>query len=70
LSNKPDAQAVQCALRGNFAIDPGLAEAPKLRFAYECFLKTAPSNSYAVVDQDSWRLSAEPTALNQISANS
>jgi len=24
------------------------------------FLKTAPSNSYAVVDKDGWRLSAEP----------
>jgi hypothetical protein len=35
--------------------------ARRLGEAYERFLKTAPSNSYAVVDKDGWRLSAEPT---------
>jgi hypothetical protein len=35
--------------------------ARRLGQAYERFLKTAPSNSYAVVDKDGWRLSAEPT---------
>ena len=35
--------------------------ARRLAEAYERFLKTAPSNSYAVVDKDGWRLSAEPT---------
>jgi hypothetical protein len=33
----------------------------RLGEAYERFLKTAPSNSYAMVDEDGWRLSAEPT---------
>jgi hypothetical protein len=33
----------------------------RLGEAYERFLKTAPSNSYAVVDKDGWHLSAEPT---------
>jgi hypothetical protein len=35
--------------------------ARRLGEAYERFLKTAPSNSYAVVDEDGWRLSAEAT---------
>ena len=35
--------------------------ARRLAEAYERFLKTAPSNSYAVVDKDAWRLSAEST---------
>ncbi len=35
--------------------------ARRLGEAYERFLKTAPSNSYAVVDKDGWRLSAEPS---------
>jgi TnpA family transposase len=35
--------------------------ARRLGEAYERFLKTAPSNSYAVVDKDGWHLSAEPT---------
>jgi len=33
----------------------------RLAEAYERFLKTAPSNSYAVVDKDGWRLSTDPT---------
>ena len=36
--------------------------ARRLGKAYERFLKTAPSNSYAVVDKDGWHLSAEPAA--------
>ena len=35
--------------------------ARRLGEAYERFLKTAPSNSYAVVDKDGWRLSTDPT---------
>src|SRR6516164_4092186 len=35
--------------------------ARRLGEAYERFLKTAPSNSYAVADKDGWHLSAEPT---------
>src|SRR6266446_1164415 len=35
--------------------------ARRLGEAYERFLKTAPSNSYALVDKDGWHLSAEPT---------
>jgi hypothetical protein len=35
--------------------------AHRLGEAYERFLKTAPCNSYAMVDKDGWRLSAEPT---------
>lgn len=35
--------------------------ARRLGEAYERFLKAAASNSYAVVDEDGWRLSAEPT---------
>jgi hypothetical protein len=34
--------------------------ARRLGEAYERFLKTAPSSSYAVVDKDGWHLSAEP----------
>jgi hypothetical protein len=35
--------------------------APPKRRRYERFLKTAPCNSYAVVDKDGWHLSVEPT---------
>jgi hypothetical protein len=35
--------------------------ARRLGKAYERFLKTAPSNSYAVIDKDGWHLSAEST---------
>jgi TnpA family transposase len=35
--------------------------ANRLRSAYEAFLKTAPTNTYAVIDEDGWHLSAEPT---------
>jgi len=33
----------------------------RLGEAYERFLKSAPSNGYAVVDKDGWRLSTDPT---------
>jgi TnpA family transposase len=35
--------------------------ARRLGDAYDRFLKTAPTNSYAVVDEEGWHLSAEPT---------
>jgi hypothetical protein len=35
--------------------------ARRLGKAYERFLNAAPKNSYAVVDNDGWHLSAEPT---------
>jgi TnpA family transposase len=41
--------------------------ARRLGEAYERFLKTASSNSYAVANKDGWRLSAEPTEkLDQV----
>ena len=39
--------------------------ARRLGEAYERFLKTAPSNSYAVVDKDGWRLSAVSRVLSE-----
>jgi hypothetical protein len=38
----------------------------RLAEAYERFLKMAPSNSYAVVDKDGWRLSTDPTEPDAI----
>jgi len=57
-------------MREDFFRRSGLPSDPKqvpqylgrrLGDAYDRFLKTAPSNSYAVVDEDGWRLSADST---------
>ena len=57
-------------MREDFFRRSGLPSDPKqvpeylacrLGKAYERFLNTAPSNSYAVVDEDGWHLSAEST---------
>jgi hypothetical protein len=56
------------AIRGDFFHRSGLPSAPKqaveylvrrLGDAYDSFLKTAPTNSYAVVDEQGWHLSAD-----------
>jgi hypothetical protein len=56
------------ATRGDFFQHSGLPSDPKraaeyltrrLDCAYDSFLKTAPTNSYAVVDEQGWHLSAD-----------
>jgi TnpA family transposase len=50
--------------RSGLFSDPALVPeylANRLGNTYEAFLKTAPTNTYAVVDEDGWHLSAEPT---------
>jgi hypothetical protein len=52
------------AMREDFFHHSGLPSDPKqapeyLADAYDGFLKTAPTNSYAVMDEQGWRLSAD-----------
>ena len=56
-------------LRASFFQQSGLPADPndipghlaeRLNKAYDLFLKTAPDNSYATVDQDGWHLSTDP----------